>query len=92
MTIFNPNMTIIEVSVSEFKAHCLDMIRQVEQAGAAIDLTRHGKVVARLVPTAPAARGTPTWMRLRGRGALAASPAESVLDVTDFEASAGTGA
>lgn len=79
-------MTTKAVSVSEFKAHCLDVIRQVERAGTAVDLVRRGKVVARLVPSAPAARGTPAWLRLRGRGALAASPEESVLEAVDFEA------
>lgn len=82
-------MTIKAVSVSEFKAHCLDMIRQVEQAGVAVDLVRRGKVVARLVPTAAATRGMPTWTRLRGRGALAAAAEESVLDAADFEALSG---
>ena len=79
-------MTTKAVSVSEFKAHCLDMIRQVERAGTAVDLVRRGKVVARLVPTAPASRGTPTWTRLRGRGALKAAPEESVLEAADFDA------
>ena len=81
-------MTTKVVSVSELKAHCLDVIRQVERAGTAVDLVRRGKVVARLVPSAPAARGTPAWLRLRGRGALAAAPEESVLDAADFEAMA----
>ena len=36
-------MTTYAVSVSEFKAHCLDMIRQVEKAGTAVDLVRRGK-------------------------------------------------
>lgn len=79
-------MTTYAVSVSEFKAHCLDMIRQVEKAGAAVDLVRRGKVVARLVPTASALQGTPAWLRLRGRGVLTASAEESVLDERDFEA------
>ncbi|HTY99550.1 MAG TPA: hypothetical protein VMB75_06930 [Rhodocyclaceae bacterium] len=84
-------MTTFAVSVTSFKAHCLDVIRQVEQAGAAVDLTRRGKVVARLVPTAPAAQGTPTWLRLRGTGRLAGGPAESALTAADFDALAGRG-
>jgi len=86
MTIRRYEMTTYAVSVSEFKAHCLDMIRQVEKAGAAVDLMRRGKVVARLVPTASASQGTAAWLRLRGRGVLAASAEESVLDEHDFEA------
>lgn len=80
-------MTTIAVSVSEFKAHCLDMIRQVEQAGAAVDLTRRGKIVARLVPTTSAPQDMPTWLRLRGQGTLCVAPEESVLDDAEFEAS-----
>lgn len=79
-------MPIYAVSVSEFKSHCLDVIRRVEQGGAAVDLTRRGKVVARLVPAAAAPQGTPTWLRLRGRGRLRAAPEEGVLDDDDFEA------
>jgi antitoxin (DNA-binding transcriptional repressor) of toxin-antitoxin stability system len=79
-------MTTIAVSVTEFKAHCLDMIRQVEQAGAAVDLTRHGRVVARVVPMVPVMQVTPSWLRLRGAGALRAIPEESVLDAAEFEA------
>lgn len=82
-------MTIHAISVTEFKAHCLDMIRQVEKAGTAVDLLRHGKVVARLVPTSPAPQGTPAWLRLRGQGMLSALPGESVLDENDFAAIAG---
>ena len=79
-------MTTIAVSVSEFKAHCLDVIRQVEQAGAAVDLTRRGKIVARLVPTTPTPQGLPAWLRLRGQGTLGAAPEDSVMDDADFEA------
>lgn len=79
-------MTTYALSVSEFKAHCLDVIRQVEKAGMAVDLVRRGKVVARLVPTTSALQGTPAWLRLRGSGVLAASAEESVLDEGDFEA------
>ncbi len=79
-------MTTLAVSVTEFKAHCLDVIRQVEQGSTTVDLTRHGKVVARLVPTPPAAQGMSAWLRLRGRGQLVSAPEESVLDASDFEA------
>lgn len=82
-------MTLNAVSVSEFKLHCLDVIRRVEQEGMAVDLTRRGKVVARLVPTAAAPYGTPTWLRLRGHGRLCTRPEESVLDADAFNATRG---
>lgn len=79
-------MTITAINVTEFKARCLDMIRQVEDVGTVIDLTRHGKVVARLMPTAAASADTPPWLRLKGRGRLQAAPEFSVLDAKDFDA------
>ncbi len=82
-------MTTNAISVTDFKLHCLDVIRRVEMDGAAVDLTRRGKVVARLVPTAAAAQGTPTWLRLRGSGRLSAQPEQSVLDTNDFSAARG---
>ena len=79
-------MTTYAVSVSEFKAHCLDMIRQVEKAGTRVDLMRHGKVVARLVPATPTSTTARTWLRLRGQGILTASAGESMLVERNFEA------
>ena len=55
----------------------------------AVDLVRRGKVVARLVPTTSAPADMPAWLRLRQRGRLDATAAESVLDADDFEAAAG---
>lgn len=82
-------MVSIAVSVTDFKLSCVDVIRRVEQEGAAVDLTRSGRVVARLVPMAAAPQGIPTWLRLRGRGRLHAQPQESVLDATAFDAARG---
>lgn len=86
MTILDKQMTTKAISVSEFKAHCLEVIRQVERDGAAVDLVRRGRVVARLMPSASAAREVPAWQRLRGRGRLDALPEESVLEADDFDA------
>lgn len=72
-------MTTKAISVTEFKAHCLDMIRKVEHSGAVVELTRRGKVVARLIPATPASQDTPSWLQLRGRGVLAMQPEDSVL-------------
>jgi len=79
-------MTPTAVSVTEFKAHCLDVIRQVEQEGTTVELTRHGRVVARLVPTPQTSKGVAPWLRLRGRGRLIGVPEAGVLDVSDFNA------
>jgi prevent-host-death family protein len=39
-----------EVAATEFKAHCLQLMDQVQQSRAEIIVTKHGRAVARLVP------------------------------------------
>jgi antitoxin (DNA-binding transcriptional repressor) of toxin-antitoxin stability system len=79
-------MTTYAVSVTEFKAHCLDVIRQVETTGTPVDLLRRNKVVARLVPMTATVQGQPMWLRLRGQGVLLSAPEDSVLAESDFDA------
>ena len=38
------------IGVREFRDHASDVLRKVEVAGQAYDITRRGRVVARLVP------------------------------------------
>jgi len=78
----------MDISVTEFRAHCLELIREVERTGEPVDIKRRGKVVARLAP--PPARGAAPprpWERLSGSGELLAEPSESVLEADDLEAS-----
>ena len=77
----------MDISVTRFRATCLELIRRVETGGEPVDIKRRGKVVARLAPP-PAASQPPRkpWKRLRGSGELLAEPGESVLDAGDFEA------
>lgn len=86
MAIYNPQM---DISVTEFKHHCLEIIRRVERTGAPVAITRRGRVVAQLRrPGAqhPFAAAKP-WERLRAAGGLLlAGPGESVLHDKDFEA------
>jgi prevent-host-death family protein len=73
------------ISVTELKARCLEIIRQVERDGKVVEIARRGEVVARLLP-ATAAAGAKPWQQLRGTGDLLATPEESVLEDNDFEA------
>lgn len=77
----------MDISVSAFRARCLELIRRVEAGEAVVDIKRRGKVVARLAPatTAREARLKP-WERLRGTGVLHGEPEASVLDAGAFEA------
>ena len=38
------------VSVSNFKAHCTEELRSVEEEGTQLAITRHGKVIAMVEP------------------------------------------
>ena len=55
----------MDISVTDFKAQCLDLIRKVEESGKAITIRRHGQIVARLEPACgPSGEGKP-WEELR---------------------------
>ena len=79
-------ITQMTISVTELKARLLEIIREVERDGTVVEVERHGRVVARIVPAAPASAFARPWERLHGTGALLASPEESLLDDSDFEA------
>ena len=77
----------MDISVTTFRAHCLELIRQIEAGGEPITICRRGKAVARLSPPpGPAGQDARPWEQLRGTGSLLASPEESVLQPGDFEA------
>ena len=75
------------ISVTEFKAKCLEVIRAIEAGGEPVEIMRRGRVVARLMPATPVGRaGAKACQRLRGTGTLTLSPDESVIRDSDFEA------
>lgn len=87
MAIYYRNM---DISVTKFKHDCLRVIRNIEKTGRPIAITRRGRVVAQLLPSAGArdGAGLRPWQRLRALGGrLRARPGESVLRERDFEAS-----
>jgi prevent-host-death family protein len=45
--------SMIEVSISEFKAKCLALLEQVRRTHEPIRVTRHGKPIAEVVPSNP---------------------------------------
>ena len=47
------------IGIRELKARTSQVIREVRVHGGEIDITHHGRVVARLVPVAPPRRRTP---------------------------------
>ncbi len=76
------------IPVTAFKSHCLEILRSLEKNHQAIDITRRGKVIARIVP-APGEKVLSPIERVRAQLAgtrLLASPSESVLHDKDFNA------
>ena len=79
----------MDISVTQFRHHCLEIIRRVERTGAPVAITRRGKVVAQLHAPAvsKSGRAQKPWDRLRAMGGcLLAEPGESVIRDEDFEA------
>ncbi|MDX2111141.1 MAG: prevent-host-death protein [Verrucomicrobiota bacterium] len=75
------------INITTFKTQCVDLIRKVEIDGATLDITRHGKVVARLGPVSSTARKSDQpWKQLIGTGQYLAEAGESVITELDFEA------
>jgi len=77
----------MDISVTDFKAHCLDLIRKVEKSGKAITIRRRGHVVARLEPAGAAVPEGKPWEQLRALGGRTRLKAhESAWTDEDFEA------
>lgn len=55
----------MKIAASEFKARCLALIDQVHDEGQPVIITKHGRVVAQLVPAGEG--DEKPWKRLRGR-------------------------
>jgi antitoxin (DNA-binding transcriptional repressor) of toxin-antitoxin stability system len=78
----------MDISITEFKQRCLEIVRGVEQSRRPVTIRRRGKAVARLEPS-PAGdlAGLKPWEQLRALGGhLQAKPGESALRDEDFEA------
>ncbi|MFU8894062.1 MAG: type II toxin-antitoxin system Phd/YefM family antitoxin [Luteolibacter sp.] len=68
-------MDVRQISISEFKAHCTEEIREVEKGDLMLELTRHGKTVAVVQPpsAAPSAPTLEDWVGA-GRGLVTYAP------------------
>lgn len=49
--------TLMDVTVTQFKAKCLSMVEQVQREKTHITITRHGKPAAELIPIAASKPG-----------------------------------
>jgi prevent-host-death family protein len=71
------------ISVTEFKSHCLRILREVEQSNRPVEISKRGRIRFRIVPVSEPEKAP--WMRLRSHGLLAASPGESVFSEADWD-------
>jgi antitoxin (DNA-binding transcriptional repressor) of toxin-antitoxin stability system len=77
----------MDISVTQFKARCLDLIHRVQKTGETIVIRRRGRIVARLQRAGDGSDGDKPWEKLRALGGRAHfGPHESAWREEDFEA------
>jgi prevent-host-death family protein len=79
----------MDISITEFKHRCLEIVRRVEETGKPVTIRRRGKAVAQLEPSPSTGVASPMkpWEQLRAMGgSLLATPEETILRDEDFEA------
>ncbi len=72
----------MKIAATEFKAKCLRLMEQVRRTRRPVSITKHGRVVAQLVP--PPVEEAAAWQRLRGsvvRARDVVSPAITPKDI-----------
>lgn len=69
-----PATTIRTIPIAEFKAHCTQALREVEETGAVLQITRHGKIVAIVEPPAEEMVSAIGEWAASGRGLMEFSP------------------
>lgn len=74
----------MKLGAAEFKAKCLALIDRVRERGEPITITKHGRVVARLVP-ADDGDDRP-WLAVRGRARWAGDPFAPAIDESEIDA------
>lgn len=74
----------MKVSATEFKAKCLALIDRVHAKGESITITKHGRVVAKLVPERDL--GDRPWLALRGQIVWHGDPLAPAVDESEIEA------
>jgi len=55
-----------EVTISEFKAKCFSLLNQVQKTKQPLRVTRFGKPIAEIVPTAPQPSGADWFGSMKG--------------------------
>lgn len=74
----------MKVGAAEFKARCLALIDRVRDRGEPITITKHGRVVARLVSAGD--DEVRPWTKLRGTARWTGDPLEPAVRESEIEA------
>lgn len=76
----------MELNATEFKAKCLSLIDQVHAGGEPVVITKHGRVVAKLVGASTAGPIREIREKLLGSVKYYGDPFESAVSSDDVEA------
>ena len=71
----------MQISATEFKAKCLELLDRVHSTGEELVISKRGKPVARLV----AEHEDKPWLALRGKGRFVGDPFKPVIDESEIE-------
>ena len=72
------------IGAAEFKAKCLALLDRVRDDGEVVTITKHGRVVARLVPVVEADERP--WHQLKGQAQWKGDPLAPAVRETEVEA------
>ena len=75
-----------EIAISEFKAKCLAILQRVEKTKVPIRITRHGKPVADVVPTATIVDRAALFGSMRNSIQILGDIVSPVIDLDEIEA------
>lgn len=73
------------IAISEFKAKCLGLIEQVDKTRQPLQITRHGRPVAELIPAGPD-RTRKFLGDMEGTVEILGDIVAPVIDLDEFEA------
>lgn len=74
-----------DISISEFKAKCLGLIEQVHKTRQPLRITKHGRVLAEVIPAGPD-RARKFLGDMVGTAKIVGDIESPVIDLNDFEA------
>lgn len=77
----------MKMSVSEFKAKCTHVLREVAAEYKTIEVTNHGKVIAVVEPPKPQTKLNPAWGSMKGKVTFISPDFDEPLGDKDWEAS-----